>query len=97
MPKPDRNIDHRRVLNLETYFDRAKARKEVSEDPQDYLPGDLVSQRLGGKLPHIAIVSHRANTDGSRPLVIHNIGAGTRLEDTLFEHEITGHFRFRPV
>ena len=97
MTKPDRNIDHRRVLNLETYFKRAKARKQVSDDPQDYLPGDIVSQRLGGKLPHMAIVSHRANADRSRPQVIHNIGAGTRLEDTLFEHEITGHFRFRPA
>ncbi len=95
MTKPDRNIDHRRVLNLETYFRRAKAREDVSDDPQDYLPGDIVSQRLGGKLPHMAIVSHRANADGSRPLVIHNIGAGTRLEDTLFEHEIVGHFRLR--
>ena len=94
--RPDRNIDHRRVLNLETYFRRAGADLRISDDPDAYLPGDIVTQRLDGKRPHIAIVSHRANAGRTRPMVIHNIGAGTRLEDTLFAHEITGHFRFRP-
>ena len=38
------------------------------------------------------IVSDRTNTVG-RPLVIHNIGAGTQEEDRLFEFKITGHYR----
>ena len=29
------------------------------------------------------------------PLVIHNIGGGTREEDALFAHPLTGHFRWK--
>jgi uncharacterized protein YijF (DUF1287 family) len=94
--RPDRNIDHRRVPNLATFFERQGAGLPVSERPGDYLPGDLVAQMLPGNLPHIVIVTHRRSFDGERPMVVHNIGAGTRLEDRLLEFEITGHFRFRP-
>ena len=97
LKRPDRNIDHRRVPNLERYFLRAKSALPISESGKDYLPGDLVSQRLPGNLPHIAIVSHHASRDGERPLIIHNIGAGTRIEDRLFDFRINGHFRFNPV
>ncbi len=31
--------------------------------------------------------------DGITPMVIHNIGADTRLENRLFDFEIIGHFR----
>ncbi len=95
--RPDRNIDHRRVLNLERFFARKGADLPITKQAQDYQPGDLVSQRLPGNLPHIAIVTHRPSADGLRPLVAHNIGAGTRLEDSLFNFTITGHFRFPPA
>ena len=29
-------------------------------------------------------------------MVVHNIGAGTRVEDRLFDHPLTGHFRPGP-
>lgn len=95
--RPDQNIDHRRVPNLQAFFKRMGAALPVSDRPDDYQPGDLVSQMLPGNLPHIAIVTHKSSADGQRPLVVHNIGAGTRLEDRLFEFEITGHYRYRPV
>lgn len=94
--RPDRNIDHRRVPNLQTFFKRQDAALPVSNRASDYLPGDVVSQMLPGNLPHIAIVSHYRSQDGNRPLVIHNIGAGTRLEDRLLEFPITGRYRFKP-
>ncbi|MDH3741831.1 MAG: DUF1287 domain-containing protein [Hyphomicrobiales bacterium] len=97
LKRPDRNIDHRRVLNLEVYFERRKARLDVTNRAEDYKPGDIVSQMLPGNLPHMAIVSHHASPDGRRPMVVHNIGAGTRLEDSLFAYQITGHFRFSPA
>ena len=97
LKRPDRNIDHRRVLNLEVFLERRGARRDVSNQSQDYLPGDIVAQTLPGNLPHMAIVSHLANMSGSRPMIVHNIGAGTRLQDGLFSHKITGHFRFVPV
>lgn len=94
--QPDRNIDHRRVPNLETFFRRKGAALEVVDDPAAYRPGDLVTQRLPGNLPHIAIVTGRMTPDGQRPLVVHNIGAGAKVEDTLFAFRVVGHFRFSP-
>lgn len=92
--RPDRNIDHRRVPNLETWLRRQGAALGASEDPADYQPGDIVSWRLPGDLPHIGIVSDR-HIDG-RPLILHNIGAGTHEEDVLFAYRIEGHFRWLP-
>lgn len=96
LSRPDRNIDHRRVPNLERFFARAGALLEASSDPAAFRPADLVAQRLPGNLPHIAIISDRLAGDGETPLVIHNIGAGTRLENRLFSFRHTGHFRFVP-
>lgn len=92
LTRPDRNIDHRRVPNLMTYFRRAGHSRPVSRDAAAYLPGDLVTWDLGGGIPHIGIVSDRREPGGV-PLVIHNIGSGTREEDILFKYTITGHYR----
>lgn len=97
LSRPDRNIDHRRVPNLEMFFTRHGAALPVGANPQDYRAGDLVSQRLPGNLPHIAIVTGRVAGDGRTPLLVHNIGAGTRIENTLFSFDIAGHFRFAPA
>lgn len=94
LKKTDRNIDHRRVPNLQAFFKRAGAALAPSENGADYLPGDIVSQMLPGNLPHIAIVANERSSDGSRPLVVHNIGAGARLEDVVFAYPITGHYRY---
>jgi uncharacterized protein YijF (DUF1287 family) len=92
---PDRNIDHRRVLNLETFLRRRGFEKRDSFAPVDFHAGDIVSWRLPGGWPHIGIVSDRTARDGSgRPLVIHNVGAGTREEDALFAWPLAGHFRW---
>jgi hypothetical protein len=89
---PDRNIDHRRVPNLATFFTRHGSVQPASHRAADYLPGDIVTWRLASGLPHIGIVSARV-LEG-RPLVIHNIGAGTVFEDVLFANPVTGHFRY---
>jgi uncharacterized protein len=89
----DRNIDHRRVPNLQTFLARKGARLPVSTNAQDWQAGDLVTSLVGGTLPHIGIVSDRLTPSG-RPLVIHNIGRGTQEEDVLFAHRITGRFRW---
>lgn len=94
LTRPDSNIDHRRVPNLQTYLTRQGASLPVTASPADYRPGDLVTMLLPGRLPHIAIVSHHPSSDGARPLCLHNIGAGTRLDDVLFAYDLDGHFRF---
>ncbi|MFC3694799.1 DUF1287 domain-containing protein [Chenggangzhangella methanolivorans] len=96
MSRPDRNIDHRRVPNLETFFRRRGAEKPATQAGTDYRPGDLVTQRLPGNLPHIAIVTAR-RSEGGRPLVVHNIGGGAKIEDTLFAYPIVGRFSFAPT
>jgi len=93
LSKPDPNIDHRRVPNLEVFFARHGDKLAVTDDPEDYLPGDLVTWDVAGR-PHIGIMVDRLSRDGRRHLVVHNIGAGPRLEDMLFDWPITGHYRY---
>ncbi|HUP62978.1 MAG TPA: DUF1287 domain-containing protein [Thermoanaerobaculia bacterium] len=84
---PDRNIDHRRVPNLATFFKRKGLAVRG-----DYKPGDIVTWRLASGVPHIGIVSDvRA---GNRYLMLHNIGAGAQIEDVLYAYEVTGHYRW---
>lgn len=92
--KPDTNIDHRRVPNLQTFFTRHGNKLPISAKGSDYKPGDLVTWMVSGSLPHIGIVVDKYSTDGQRPLIVHNIGAGPQLEDMLFEFKITGHYRY---
>ena len=93
---PDRNIDHRRVPNLATFFARQGAGQPRTRNPEDYRPGDVVTYVFPSNRTHIAIVSAHASRDGKRPLIIHNSGLGTRRNDMLFANRITGHFRFPP-
>jgi uncharacterized protein len=95
LTKPDTNIDHRRVPNLQTFFSRRSKSLPLSTNPADYSPGDVVSWDLDGRgLTHIGVVSNRFNPETNRYLIIHNIGAGTQAEDRLFEWKITGHYRY---
>lgn len=97
LARADPNIDHRRVPNLETWLARRGSRLAVTADPADYRAGDLVSWRLDRGQPHIGIVSDHRSGDGLRPLIVHNIGAGTQLEDVLFAWQISAHFRYFPA
>jgi len=92
--RPDPNIDHRRVPNLQTFFKRHGEVLPASREPSDYKPGDLVTWMLPGNLPHIGIVTARRSNDGQRRLTVHNIGSGPTVEDVLFEFPITGHYRY---
>ncbi|KPJ92172.1 MAG: hypothetical protein AMJ53_09920 [Gammaproteobacteria bacterium SG8_11] len=96
LSKPDSNIDHRRVPNLQVFFTRFGRKLAVSHDESAYQPGDLVTWMLPGNLPHIGIVSEHKSPDSQRPLIAHNIGQGPELEDMLFKYQITGHYRFKP-
>ncbi|MCI5044425.1 MAG: DUF1287 domain-containing protein [Aquisalinus sp.] len=95
--RPDRNIDHRRVLNLEVYFARKGSELPVSRDPASYQPGDIVSWMVpkfgGGTTPHIGIVSADKAADGT-PLVIHHLSGTPRHENVLFLWPVKKHFRY---
>ncbi len=96
LTRPDKNIDHRRVPNLMTFFKRHGSALEITRDPEDYRPGDVVCWNLGGGITHIGIISHKKSPDNHRYLVIHNIGSGQVVEDILFKFRIIGHYRFGP-
>ena len=105
LKRTDKNIDHRRVPNLRVFFARKGTAMKISQQAVDYRPGDLVTWDLSGtktsslkhtKLPHIGIVTDRISSDGLRPLIAHNIGAGPKLDDMLFDYKITGHYRYLP-
>lgn len=93
LKSPDSNIDHRRVPNLAVFFSRHGQSLPIRQTPEDFLPGDIITWRLPSGLPHIGIVSDQLSASG-RPMVLHNIGQGTQLEDRLFEYTITGHYRY---
>jgi uncharacterized protein YijF (DUF1287 family) len=96
LSRPDRNIDHRRVPNLKTWFKRQGYQLPLTDarDPAKFLPGDLVTCTVPPHLPHIMIVSDKKSAEGV-PLVIHNIGRGAQEEDVLFTYPLTGHYRWK--
>ena len=92
---PDRNIDHRRVYNLQAFFRRHGASLPITRNPTDYRPGDLVTWMVGPSLPHIGVVvEQRSKVDPRRHMIVHNIAYGPKMEDMLFAFRITGHYRY---
>lgn len=97
---PDSNIDHRRVLNLETYFRRTRselwrssANTAGNAFPGKLLPGDILTWRLDGRLPHIGMVV----ADGMfSTRIVHNWGNGAEESSlqTFMPHRAVGHYRW---
>ena len=92
--EPDPNIDHRRVPNLMVFFSRKGESLPITDHAEDYAPGDLVTWDLGHGLTHIGMVVDRKTLFTRRYMIVHNIGAGPKLEDVLFAWKITGHYRY---
>ncbi|CAM2753599.1 DUF1287 domain-containing protein [Pseudoalteromonas distincta] len=97
LTKPDKNIDHRRVPNLQTYFKNHGQVLTKSSNAKDYKTGDIVTWMLPGNLPHIGMVVNELAKDTGNPLIVHNIGRGPEKSDMLFDFKITGHYRFVPL
>lgn len=94
LSKPDKNIDHRRVPNLQVFFKKHGAVLAKSTNPNDYKVGDIVTWMLPGSLPHIGMVVSASTEEGDNPLIVHNIGRGPEKSDMLFAYPITGHYRY---
>lgn len=94
LTRPDSNIDHRRVPNMQAFF-RRKGAELPAGNLSAFSPGDLVTMLLPGSLPHIAIVSDTMAEGGLRALV-HNIGQGAREEAALGQFPVTGRYRWLP-
>ena len=84
--KPDKNIDHRRVPNLQCFF----SRKGFEVQSEQILPGDLIAWDLTGNgLWHIGIVV-------APDTFVHNIGGGPVVEKGIEQWSVVGHYRFHP-
>jgi uncharacterized protein YijF (DUF1287 family) len=94
LTRPDANIDHRRVPNLQKFFERKGKSLPASRDAHVYRAGELVTWMLPGNLPHIGIVSDSKVPGTERPRILHNIGSGPKEDDILFKYPITGHFKY---
>jgi uncharacterized protein YijF (DUF1287 family) len=94
LKRTDKNIDHRRVPNLQTFFKRKDMELKLTKEAASFLPGDIVTCTVPPNLPHIMIVSDKKTADGI-PLMIHNIGGGAQEEDVLFTFPLTGHYRWK--
>lgn len=95
LKKPDTNIDHRRVPNLQVFFAKFGKSKSIETKPELYIPGDIVTWILPGNLTHIGMVVNRKSADGKRYQIVHNIGKGQVMEDCLFKFKITGHYQYQ--
>lgn len=94
--KPDSNIDHRRVYNLQTFFERHGKSLAITDNAGDYHAGDLVTWQITPKFPHIGVVVNVGTDDPDRLMISHNIGEGPKIDDILFAFPITGHYRYQP-
>ncbi len=89
--EPDRDIDFRRVPNLEVFFDKyAQTLTNDLEDLAAWQPGDIVVFADG---THIGIVSDKRAENGY-PYIIHNAGQPNREENYLKRDQVRKHYRF---
>lgn len=103
---PDTNIDHRRVLNLETYFQRCSAclwhaASPTAGDafPKPLAPGDILTWLLDARLPHIGIVVSTpagVPAGNAQSRMVHNIGRGAEEVQLAEFHadRAAGHYRW---
>jgi len=100
LKRPDPNIDHRRVPNLETYFARhgqvvwrATRKTNGARFPESLETGDILTWRSDGGASHIALVTR----GGRHPLILHNAGYGA-MQHALwpmgFWRAAVGHYRW---
>ena len=94
LQKPDTNIDHRRVPNLQRFFSRKDGSLPISKKAEDYQPGDIVAWRLLDGATHIGMVVPGPGSRKDERWIVHNIGSGPKWEDCIFSYEVLGHYRY---
>src|SRR5437764_1714814 len=71
LKSPDPNIDHRRVPNLRTFFERKGKSLAVTKRAEDYLPGDVVTWDLGGGMDHVGLITNLWSEETQNYLIVH--------------------------
>lgn len=91
---PDAHIDHRRVANLQRFFERKGEALKPSRDPADYAPGDIVVWSLASAEKHIGIIVPGPGNNSHEPWVVHHLDDKPKWENVLFDFSIEGHYRY---
>ncbi|MES2657109.1 MAG: DUF1287 domain-containing protein [Verrucomicrobiota bacterium] len=91
---PDSNIDHRRVENLQKFFERKGQTLTPSRNAAEYRPGDIVVWSLANADAHIGIIVPGPGDRAHEAWVVHNMGAGVKWENVLFDYPVQRHFRY---
>ncbi|MEO7100686.1 MAG: DUF1287 domain-containing protein [Luteolibacter sp.] len=91
---PDTNIDHRRVANLQRFFERKGQTLTPSRNAADYHPGDIVVWSLANAETHIGIIVPGPKGRQNEAWVVDNMGAGVKWENILFDFNIERHFKY---
>ncbi len=91
---PDPNIDHRRIANLQRFFERKGQSLAASREATAYHPGDVVVWSLANAATHIGIVVPSPSNRSGETWVVHNLGDGVKWEPVLFDYKIQAHFRY---
>lgn len=85
------------VSQAGTFFSRKGTTLPITNQPEDYKPGDIVCCDLGRGVTHIGIVVNKKSAVADQYQIVHNIGSGQVLEDCLFRFKIIGHYRYGNV
>ena len=95
LPRPDKNIDHRRVPNQMKFFSRfgqTLTTRVNARTLKTWQPGDIVCWDMQNGQLHTGVVSDGLSPSGV-PLVIHN-GWMCVEDDSLTRWKIIGHYRY---
>ncbi|WP_411827306.1 DUF1287 domain-containing protein [Luteolibacter sp. AS25] len=91
---PDTNIDHRRVPNLQRFFNRNATSVEAGNESESYKAGDVVVWTpTNVSEMHVGIVVPGPSGEGSEPWVVHHLPSGIKWEKAYFK-DVLGHFRY---
>ncbi len=91
---PDTHIDHRRIPNLERFFERHGQSLTPTRDPAGYRPGDIVVWSLANAEKHIGVVVPGPGKRANEPWVVHHKDTTIKWENSLFDYKIESHFRY---
>lgn len=96
LKKPDTNIDHRRVPNLQRFFRRkgAEVKSNTGHEAEGFEYGDVVAWRLPDGKTHIGIVVPGPGTRRAERWIVHNIGRGPKWENGLLDYQVIGQYRY---
>ena len=92
--RPDSNIDHRRIKNLQTFLSHYSKNLSVRPKASEFAIGDIVFWKLPEGIVHLGIVVPGPRYRKNEKWVVHNSGNGPKWKNELFAFPIIFHYQF---